>query len=179
MKYSSGLLALLLFSSPGWQILEASTEEVTPPTAHTMKLKNLRHSPWTPITVEMLSATTRTSEKVPARKAIFEYSDIFGTRTVPSTVFVSPTSRAVWVGPEQEFYVETDSGIKGGKLNGGFLLWCDSLAQNQAVTNIDAAIREFEDGRELGEMLTAKVPGYEPDRAKLGLASSSGLSKIR
>jgi hypothetical protein len=70
------------------------------------------------------------------------------------------------VGPEQEFYVETDSGIKGGKLNGGFLLWCDSLAQNQAVTNIDAAIREFEDGRELGELLTAKVPGYEPDRAK-------------
>ena len=54
------------------------------------------------------------------------------------------------VGPEQEFYVETDSGFKGGKLNGGFLLWCDSLAHNRPATNIDAAIHEFEDGRELG-----------------------------
>lgn len=129
-------------------------------TPRTMKLKNVKHSTWTPITIEMLSTTAGTPEKMEARKTVFEYSGSFGTSTCPVTAFVSSKSRAIWIGPEQDFHVELDSGITGGRLVNGFLLWCDSIAHNQNATNdVDSAIREFESARELGELLAAEVPG--------------------
>jgi len=64
----------------------------------------------------------------------------FGDRIVDRfdisvTAFV--TSRGqVWVGPEQEFYIETKSGVVGFKLESEDIFWCHSLINKRAGEEI-------------------------------------------
>lgn len=52
--------------------------------------------------------------------------------TIPVTAFVTPSGKT-WSGPEQDYYIETDSEIMGFRmLLGGKLLWCSSLAKEPA-----------------------------------------------
>lgn len=64
---------------------------------------------------------------------------------VPVTAFVTATEQP-WVGPEQDFYIETESGILGGtKWNGSSILWCESLVAKRKHQRNDlaAVLRRF------------------------------------
>jgi hypothetical protein len=64
---------------------------------------------------------------------------------VSVTAFVSDQG-GIWAGPEQEFYVETQSGIVGGTLRHGILLWCESLVSKRANErcDINSVVARFE-----------------------------------
>ena len=49
---------------------------------------------------------------------------------IPVVIFITD-SDATWLGPAQDFYVETDSGIVGGKAWGDAILWCRSLTDKR------------------------------------------------
>jgi len=73
-------------------------------------------------------------EQVRAKKMMyyFYFRNPIGDRFAFSvTVFVTLRGQ-VWVGPKQEFYIETKSGVVGGKLEMGNIFWCHSLINKRA-----------------------------------------------
>ncbi|MBI5395807.1 MAG: hypothetical protein HZA91_10960 [Verrucomicrobia bacterium] len=105
---------------------------------------------WEEVTLEVHSMTNRPVERVRARASRHIARFTFRGETKPAdvtvTVFATKSGR-VWVGPEQLFYIETESGIVGGKMWGeSKILWCESLinkAENQR-SDLDSAVGRFE-----------------------------------
>jgi len=78
----------------------------------------------------------RTPSTVHAKKAVYDVEVREGVfTTIPVTAFVIPETGKIWMGPEQEYYIETDSGIVGFHMRlGGTIFWCKSLAKEPART---------------------------------------------
>ncbi|MCX6906836.1 MAG: tetratricopeptide repeat protein [Verrucomicrobia bacterium] len=89
-----------------------------------------RKGDWEKTTVELHSTKSAGIKRVAAKQCLYKYRFAlghpdFGDASVLITVFVTDSDE-IWAGPEQDFYVETDSGIVGGTVS-KWLLWCDSL----------------------------------------------------
>jgi len=111
------------------------------------KLKDANHTAWVQVTNSIANTSSRFPTKWAGKKATYQYAaGPSGTSTMPVTVFVSPHLQKPWIGPEQDFYVELDSGVIGGRLAAGMVIWCESLVSmpNTGSTNVSEIIRQFE-----------------------------------
>ena len=104
-------------------------------------LKKKRCSEWRDVNLDMLSVQNTQTNRLCAKRA--EYSvreddmppDVDGWQVV-MTVFVTERGD-IWVGPEQDFYIETDSGVIGGKMFNSRILWCESLIRKHGHERCD------------------------------------------
>jgi len=121
-----------------------------------MPTQKKQKSPWEPLTVDLYSTSGQKPVRIHAQESCYlTVAFRFRPGDCPVTAFVSPTGN-VWVGPPQDFYIETERGIIGGKeQHSSEILWCKSMIQKHTKekSNLDSVIRRFEnevDGRSLG-----------------------------
>ncbi|EEF59749.1 hypothetical protein [Pedosphaera parvula] len=149
-----------------------------------IKLKNLKHTSWenstnklltgetrSPIFAnEFLTAAARTPVQVNSKKTTYEYEvGQYGTSSYSIVTFISDKTHNIWIGPKQDFYVDLDSGILGGKLSpGGFIIWCESmvLKQNLKTTNLTEVIQKFEEDTDINAIDRA-LQGGQNDEVRL------------
>ncbi|MCX6897187.1 MAG: hypothetical protein NT105_00675 [Verrucomicrobia bacterium] len=122
-----------------------------------------RKGDWEKTTVELHSTKSAGTKRVAAKQCSYKIRfalgrpDI-GNESLPITVFVTDSGET-WAGPEQDFYIETDSGIVGGTVDSG-LLWCDSLVTRRAgeKDSLDILTTRFD----------KQVGGYDLGNARRG-----------
>lgn len=118
-----------------------------------------RQSEWKDVTIQVYSTGKDGQERVNGKSAYYHirHSDArevaamkkgYGFELivrVPVTVFVTKSGR-VWAGAEQQFYIETDSRIFGGKMWVMYLLWNESLLAKgpNEITDVYKALRRFD-----------------------------------
>lgn len=105
-----------------------------------------RVSDWKNMTVEVHSTCAAGTTRAHGKRG--EYNSRIGSDAVavfPVTAFVANGGQ-IWVGPEQGFYIETPSGVVGGKMFCGSILWCESLFPKRPneKTDVDSIIARFE-----------------------------------
>lgn len=143
----------------------------------------------------------QTPSMVHAKKAVYDVeAREGGFTTVPVTAFVTPETGRIWMGPEQEYYIETDAGIVGFHMRlGGTVFWCKSLAKEPTGTaktqgKKDDPSREFDREVSGSSLFDAQIGADRETRRKRkthldqkishwffdeGVASSqSGLARI-
>jgi hypothetical protein len=96
-------------------------------------LKKTRISEWQDVTVRVHSIKAHKMARVRAKRAAYRVpkdalrSDCDGFSVVV-VVFVIENGE-IWIGPEQDFYIETEMGVIGGKMWCCKILWCESLTR--------------------------------------------------
>lgn len=105
--------------------------------------------PWSEVKCSVILRGEKTVTVVSGRKAVCE-TELKPNRNQSTVVtsFVAPTSGNPWLGPEQDFYLETDNRIVGIRLSSQVILWCDSLARDSrpkpgVVATIDDVTADF------------------------------------
>lgn len=98
---------------------------------------------WEPWAGQVNTEGGSSPEKVDGKRAKFLCElDPSGSETIPIIVFMTAKGK-VWVGPEQDFYVEGEQGVFGFKKpQGSWIQWCDSLIgqQGSEKCTLDKAI---------------------------------------
>ena len=103
MKNIRPLLTLFFFSVIGCNILG----ETITSTNWTAKLKDVEHMPWEPVTNTILRSNGKLPVEVGGKRSVYKYEvGPYGKASVPVVAFISPEHHKVWIGPEQDFYVE-------------------------------------------------------------------------
>jgi hypothetical protein len=103
------------------------------------------------------------SEQVHAKKTEYYFPiEPMVTAFMRVTVFVTPRGH-VWAGPQQLFYIETQSGVIGGRFHLGNIFWCDSLLHKQPgeKLSLDSALKRLErevDKSQLTKAYSKKTP---------------------
>lgn len=128
-RLAAGLVLLLSLSSPcdaqlpdeGKPAPSAGT-----PSSPGRMTKSIKET-WKDVKVAVLRPGRPDPETVNARRAIYELDDEGRSTTIPVVALVAPASGTSWVGPEQDLYLETETGIVGFDVLGGSLIWCESL----------------------------------------------------
>jgi hypothetical protein len=85
--------------------------------------------------------------------------------TIPVVAFKSPNTNNLWIGPEEDFYVETGSGLTGFQMlrSHGITFWCDSMVAGDHVDgSVDGLIAEFERSVTGGQLAEAAY-GFRAD----------------
>ena len=122
-------------------------------------------TPWTKTTCVWLGRDGKTRKVTDAKLIVYEYADKSGqTINLPVTAFVSSELAEPWVGPQQQYYIQTKSGIAGFVHFGGLLTWYatfakDSLAKPRAMLTVDDVVSDFEHNVG-GEQLIATYESY-------------------
>jgi len=128
------------------------------------KLKDVDHQGWQQVTNTIFSATNRLPVKIGARKCL--YQDNAGTASfgMAVTAFISPGLQKIWVGPESDFYFESDSGVVGIRPERGGVVWCDNLVPKAYAggTNLATAISQFGSDVSIADWFDAWCGGF-PD----------------
>ena len=108
-------------------------------------LDKILNQKWKDVTVQVHLSGVRTflfgrSEQVHAKQNVY-YSP-----RVMVTVFVTPQGE-VWVGPKQDFYIETPAGVVGGSFTDQDILWCDSLITKRPgeTIGLDSALKRLKE----------------------------------
>jgi hypothetical protein len=142
--------------------LQSATIFAAERAAITPKLETLKHTPWENSTNKLLTAETRLPVQVNSKKATFEYN---GSSSFSIVTFISDKTHNIWIGPRQDFYVDLDSGILGGRLTGGFIIWCESMVskQNLKTTNLTEVIQKFEEDTDIIAVDIAFIGGLNDD----------------
>jgi len=130
------------------------------------KLKDVKRGAWEQVTNTILSSSSRLPANWGGKKTTYQFT--YGpnaTSTMPVTVFVSPHLQKPWIGPEQDFYVELDSGVVGGRLDVGRVIWCASLVSKPTTgsTNVSEIIRYFESNVTLLALMEARDGGVDDE----------------
>lgn len=127
---------------------------------------------WRQATCKFLRRDEREPVSVTCKRAVYEIEFKEGMfHSVAVTAFLSPQSRIPWLGPEQEYYVETDTGVTGFQMRTGNVLWCESLAkvlgqQSSGKWTVDGLLTAFEEnvsGTALFEASVASNPKTEAE----------------
>lgn len=85
------------------------------------------------------SSTSRPKPmRVAAKRSCYVVLDGDFPADIVVTTFVTERG-AIWLGPEQDFYVEIESVITGGKKWGQAILWCESLMNKRPNEKSDLA----------------------------------------
>lgn len=90
----------------------------------------------------------RSPAQVTSKEAVYEF-EIGGVRpyemSFDVTAFVDSVSGHVWVGPKQDFYIGTDSGIVGARLREGLMKWGENMADVRLAkkATLEEAINRF------------------------------------
>ncbi len=124
-----------------------------------------RKGNWETTTVDLLSTRSAGVRRVTARQCSYHIRldpgrPDFGNESVLLTVFVTDSGQT-WAGPEQDFYIETDSGVVGGNVS-KWLLWCDSLlarraGEKDAVDTLPARVDRQIGGYDLSNAQTGSI----------------------
>ena len=100
-----------------------------------MKIKKRKQPQWESKSQAVHRVGNRSPADVVSKEAIyeFEFGDPGDTLGFAVTAFAASAGGQVWVGPKQDFYIETDSCVVGGKLrmSGGLLRWCESMVETK------------------------------------------------
>lgn len=109
----------------------------------------------------LFSSSRQKPVRVNAKKSCYYGPHIRWVIEVPVSVFVTEKG-ATWVGPQQDFYVETESGVVGGKKWGDAVLWCESLLGKRANENsdLDTLLARFDKEVDGNALMTAYNGGY-------------------
>jgi len=129
------------------------------------KLKDVKHAAWQQGTNTILRTTKKSSVKVDAKKTKYQLTLSESDGFLSVTAFVSPHLKKPWVGPESDFYVELSSGVIGGRLESGQILWCENLVpkSNTSTTNLIDAINRFEAVLDIDALMSARGGGLDDD----------------
>jgi hypothetical protein len=94
--------------------------------------KKLKDS-WSEAKSRVFQQNETSQTVIGSKRATFNVESEKGVvTTIPVVAFATPSGKT-WMGPAQDFYIETDSGIIGFQMRvGGELFWCSSLAKNPA-----------------------------------------------
>ena len=116
---SKTLLALALVSGGG--LFGCST------TGQAMTLKVTTNTTWTART-NALYSLAGTVRMLNTKEGACTFQTASGqTFDIPAVVLVNDATKTVWAGRKAEYYIETDSGIVGIRLDGGVLQWDSGL----------------------------------------------------
>lgn len=138
---------------------------------------NFRHDGWQPITVNV-HRTYGPPFEVEAQQTTFRYGSEEFDHPMEVVAFKMPTSNKFWIGPVQDFYVEVDSNVNGGKLDfvKSNLYWRETMYDNKiAAPNLNAAITSFESQIDLLALSEAAMPS----QSSVAQRTSIHLSSIR
>jgi len=143
-----------------FQMLQAAPETETNETSFKIHLK----SAW----VQKTNATVGISiPSLQSKEAVYiaQYMPK-NSMEVAVVAIKNPKSGKVWIGQQQDFYIETDSQIIGGFLTlDGSVRWCDGLISNSNGEDLDVAIGRFDkeiDGPTLASRRTRSESGLNP-----------------
>ncbi|MDF1812265.1 MAG: hypothetical protein P1V20_08625 [Verrucomicrobiales bacterium] len=123
----------------------------------------MSHSAWQSTKNKVHGVGTISVADTDSKKAVYEYEvGTHGGAHVTVTAFVCSDTGNMWVGPNQAFYIDASSGVVGGTLiNGGLLLWCESMIKNNksphSKNELDKAIDRFEKQVDLGALVEAEI----------------------
>jgi hypothetical protein len=109
-------------------------------------LKKMRVSGWQATTIQLHSTMGLAPQSLPARKACY-FALVRKDLPCEINVVVFVTDRGViWAGPERDFYIETKSGIVGGKRDFYRILWCNNLMnrRRKEKADLDSVVVGFE-----------------------------------
>lgn len=127
---------------------------------------------WRQLTLQVHHTQDGRIEDVDARRTLYATRS-FAT---PVTAFATRSGK-VWAGPEQQFYIETESNVTGGSILCEHVQWCECLIDNRIHENdnIDEVIEGFEK-----EVSASKLDDIGCSLGKLGTRETelgrSGLS---
>ena len=107
----------------------------------------MRHAPHTKW--ETKKVQVHRMDKVPSMQAVAQTSTFEAPYGGDYRVLaiVVPKSRHVWVGPDQDFLIDTDAGVIGGRMtSSGNLWWCESMVEVDSPErlNLQQVIDRFE-----------------------------------
>jgi hypothetical protein len=134
-------------------------------TAYREPLGKFRASVWHDVFLPLYLSGVRTSgscmvEACHAKKAEYylPFSELM-TFSANVTIFVTHRGQ-VWAGPEQQFYIETDSGVVGGRFKGGDILWCDSLIKRDSSEEMTLKVALERWKQEVGRSKLEEANGW-------------------
>jgi len=99
-----------------------------------MKIKKRKQPQWESKSQAVHRVGNRSPADVVSKEAIyeFEWGDPVHRASFAVSAFAASAGGQVWVGPKQDFYIETDSCVVGGKLGRtGFFRWCESMVETK------------------------------------------------
>lgn len=85
---------------------------------------------WKASKVKLLRSGKQPSVVINAKRAVYELSDGSKKLTIPVIAFTDPKSGSIWVGPEQDAYLEMQAKTLGFRLSGSGIDWCESLLKH-------------------------------------------------
>ena len=152
--------------------------------------KKLRKTDWAAHTLEVQSASSKSwfsglvsssptkSMRVLAKKARCCVTHTKLPADITVMAFVTDQG-AIWLGPEQEFYVQTESGVVGGKVWGEAILWCESLINTRPNehNDIDTILARFEKDID-GNKLAVAYNGGPPPPTESYLKRLTDLGEV-
>lgn len=110
-----------------------------------LQLIEIEHSPWEDTTVTLSNPKEQTTTELTTKITSYRLREDI---SYPVTAFKSPSNESFWIGLEQDFYVELETGITGGKFQpSGVIVWCQSLAPKStpAPATLNSVITAFEE----------------------------------
>jgi len=136
-----------------------------------------RHGPWEATSVSLLRHGQE-AIKIDAKKTTYQYGEEgLNARVVVS--FLLPESKRLWIGPEQDFYVQFDTNVMGVQITRGDMnkiFWRESMHPNpndEFNGSIEEAIDSFDSNIDNAKLLRAVLSDdvdldknltYLPDR---------------
>src|SRR5262245_38911886 len=108
-------LTCALFAAPFMHVGSlAVAQSPVATTAAATKLKDLRQTSWTDVTIPIHSAIADRVEQVNGKQATYEYqAGSTGTFSIDVVAFRSERTQRLWIGTRQDYYVEARSGMHG------------------------------------------------------------------
>lgn len=123
---------------------------------------------WHKSTCKLLRQGEKKPSAVESMSAVYEVEVRDRTfQNVSLTAFLAPMSGSVWIGPEQEYYLENGAAIIGLQMRGGSIFWCESLSKDwdrppNAGQKIRDVIMSFERKVSGADLIDAQM-GRDPD----------------
>ena len=127
---------------------------------------------WKDVEVELVRPGKKRPETVNAKRAVYEVSDRGRSRWFPVVAMVAPGSGAIWVGSEQDLYLETETGMIGFRVVVSKLVWCESLLSSDgradaARKGLPEVMAEFEREATGSDLLNTLRPADREGRESM------------
>ena len=98
-----------------------------------VKGKLVKEPQWKATTLKVYRDGDRPAVDEDSKEATYEFwydpDEFLKTMFFPITAFVVKNSGNVWIGPRNDVYIDTASGVIGLKVNSGAIMWMESFSK--------------------------------------------------